>query len=74
MIEIICYAALAILSLVNIFYALPIVLNTSAFSMLIIIAGSHRSAIEMISNFKAVYVDKKKLASDIEMVTKEDAM
>lgn len=74
MIEIICYAALASLSLINFFHALPIVVNTTAFSLLIIIAGSHRSVTEMISNFKAVFVDKKKQASEIETITKEDAM
>jgi len=60
MIEIFCYATLAILTGINMFIALPIWLNTSAFSMLIIVAGSHRSVNEMIAQFKAVYVDKKK--------------
>lgn len=48
-IELVCYASLAVLTAVNFFYALPIWLNTSSFSMLIIIAGSHRSLDEMIA-------------------------
>ena len=72
MIEITCYAALALLSLINYFVALPVILNTSAFSLLIIIAGCHRSAGEMIENFKKVYVTKE--ASSVETITKEDAM
>lgn len=72
MIEISCYAALAALSLINFFYALPIVLNTSAFSLLIIVAGCHRSTGEMIENFKKVYVDKT--GSSVETLSKEDAM
>ena len=74
MIEIVCYAFLALLTLINFFYALPIWLNTSSFSILIIIAGSHRSLDEMIAQFKAVHVHKKKPASEIETISKEDAM
>jgi minor histocompatibility antigen H13 len=74
MIEVVCYALLALLTIVNFFHALPIWLNTSSFSILIIIAGSHRSLNEMIMQFKAVHVYKKKSASEIETITKEDAM
>ena len=74
MIEIVCYATLALLTLVNYFYALPIWLNTSSFSILIIVAGSHRSLNEMIVQFKAVHVLKKKTAAEVETISKEDAM
>ena len=74
MIEIVCYATLALLTLVNYFYALPIWLNTSSFSILIIVAGSHRSLTEMIVQFKAVHVLKKKTAAEVETISKEDAM
>jgi hypothetical protein len=74
MIENICYASLAVLTTINCFYALPIWLNTSSFSILIITAGSYRSLNEMMMQFKAVYVHKKKASSEIETITKEDAM
>ena len=74
MIEIVCYATLALLTLVNYFYALPIWLNTSSFSILIIVVGSHRSLTEMIVQFKAVHVLKKKTAAEVETISKEDAM
>jgi len=74
MIEIICYTLLALLTLINYFVALPIWLNTSSFSILIIVAGSYRSLNEMIVQFKAVHVTKKKAASEIETISKEDAM
>lgn len=74
MIEIVCFASLALLTLVNFFHALPIWLNTSSFSILIIVAGSYRSLNEMIVQFKAVHVLKNKKASNIETITKEDAM
>ena len=73
-IELVCYASLATLTLVNYFHALPIWLNTSSFSILIIVAGSHRSLNEMISQFKSVHVYKKKSSSEIETISKEDAM
>jgi len=74
MIELTCYTALVLLSVVNYFYALPVVLNTSAFSLCIIIAGCHRSVIELISQFKAIYIDKSKSANEVETISKEDAM
>lgn len=49
MIEIACYATLAVLTLANVFVALPIHLNISAFSLCIIIAGAKRSAQEMVA-------------------------
>jgi minor histocompatibility antigen H13 len=72
MIEIICYAALATLTLINFFYALPVIINTTAFSLLIIVAGCNRSTGEMIENFKKVHVEKT--GSSVETISKEDAM
>lgn len=74
MIEQVCYAALVVLTAVNYFHALPVVVNTASFSILIIVAGSWRSVTEMIATFKAVHVDKKKDGSNIETITNSDAM
>jgi hypothetical protein len=58
---------------VNHFYALPVAFNTTAFSMLIIYAGSFKSAWEQVKTLKAIYVDKKKDASDIEVLSAKDS-
>ncbi len=65
---------MAILSAVNYFHALPVVVNTALFSISIIIAGCWRSVEEMIITFKAVHVDKKKDGSSIETISNSDAM
>lgn len=50
-------------------------MNVTAFSLAIIIAGSKRSAHEMIERFKAVHVDGKSAEeAGIETMSKDDAM
>lgn len=67
-----CYALLTLLTAVNFFVALPLQFNCTAFSLLIIIAGSYRSVDEMLANFKAVHVSKTE--SKVEVVSKSEAM
>ena len=70
-----CYAALATLSAVNFFVALPVYVNTASFSLLIIYAGSWRSVAQMCTNFKRVHVDKEEgAAASIDTIGKEEAM
>jgi len=72
MLEKICYATLVVLTIANVFVALPIQLNITAFSLAIIIAGAKRSAKEMVAQFKAVHIDGKE--SGVETISKEEAM
>lgn len=62
------------MSAVNQFYALPVWFNTTAFSLLIIVAGCTRSVNEMIKNYKAINVDKTMDKSSVETLSKEEAM
>lgn len=64
----------ALLTLVNYFYALPTIVNTTCFPMLLIVAGSQRSVCEMIKNYKDIVVNRSKDRSEVETLTKEDAM
>lgn len=59
--EMVCYAVMAVLTVVQIVSSFcPLQVYVAAFSMACIVAGSYRSLHQMVDEFKKAYVDEKK--------------